>query len=299
MRMIHNRSRQAALVLSSGGARGYAHIGAIEELEQQGFHITSIAGTSMGALVGGMYATGQLPKISAWLKTLNRWQLFSLVDLTLSRTHLIKVEKVLDAMKQIVPDVRIEHLPIPYCAIAADIRNQEEIIFDYGSLYEAIRASISLPSFFEPVKKKNCILMDGGLVNPLPLNRVKRQDRDILVAINVNAPVCPQTEAIRQRAENIFEQEQSKGLQRYLPSIQGLEDNHFSLISKAFSMSIVQLTQLTLEQQKPDILVNIPVNRFETDYDQAERIIRYGRRVTHEAIISYQMMTHELRYRQK
>lgn len=116
--MLQHTNHKVALVLSSGGARGYAHIGAIEELEQEGFQITSLAGTSMGALVGGMYATGQLHKITAWLKTLNRWQLFSLVDLTLSRTHLIKVEKVLDAMREIVPDVRIEHLPIPYCAVA-------------------------------------------------------------------------------------------------------------------------------------------------------------------------------------
>ena len=99
--MLQHTNHKVALVLSSGGARGYAHIGAIEELEQEGFQITTLAGTSMGALVGGMYATGQLHKITAWLKTLNRWQLFSLVDLTLSRTHLIKVEKVLDAMREI------------------------------------------------------------------------------------------------------------------------------------------------------------------------------------------------------
>ena len=276
-------------MLSSGGARGYAHIGAIEELEHQGIKVTSVAGTSMGALVGGMYAAGHLHEVSRWLKTLTKWQVLSLADITLSRTHLANADRVLDAMRQIVPDVRIEHLPVPYCAVAADIKNQREVVFDHGSLYEAIRASISLPSLFKPV-------MDGGLVNPLPLNRVKRHEGDLLVAVNVNAPASSQIEAVRERAERILLAEREKGLQRYLPSMQGLENNHISLLADAFSMSIVQLSQLALERQKPDILVEIPVNRFDADYDQAERIIRYGQRKTREAIIAYRMLSHETNY---
>ena len=297
--MIHRGKRQAALVLSSGGARGYAHIGAIEELEVQGFKVTSVAGTSMGALVGGMYAAGHLHEVSRWLKTLTKWQVLSLADITLSRTHLANADRVLDAMRQIVPDVRIEHLPIPYCAVAADIKNQREVVFDHGSLYEAIRASISLPSFFKPVMDKGRILMDGGLVNPLPLNRVKRHEDDLLVAVNVNAPASSHIEAMRERAERILLAERDKGLQRYLPNVQGLENNHISLLADAFSMSIVQLSQLALERHKPDILVEIPVNRFDADYDQAERIIRYGQRKTREAIIDYRLLSHEMSYKEE
>lgn len=296
MRIIHKEKKKVALVLSSGGARGYAHIGAIEEIERQGFKISSVAGTSMGALVGGMYASGHLHEVSSWLKSLTKWQVFSLADFSLSRTHLANVDRVLDAMRQIVPDVRIENLPIPYCAISADIKNQQEIVFDHGSLYDAIRASISLPSFFKPVMNNDRILMDGGLVNPLPLNRVKRCDNDLLVAVNVNAPVSQHVEAMKQRAERILSIGREKGLQKYLPNVQGLENNHISLIADAFSMSIVQLSQLALERQRPEILVEIPVNRFDADYDQAERIIRFGQRMTREAICSYRLLSHEMNY---
>lgn len=297
--MVHKERRDVALVLSSGGSRGYAHIGAIDELERQGFRITSVAGTSMGALVGGMYAAGHLAEVSQWLKSLTKWQVFSLADITLSRTHLANVDRVLGAMKRIVPDVRIEHLPIPYCAVAADIKNQKEVVFDHGSLYEAIRASISLPSFFKPVMSEGSILMDGGLVNPLPLERVRRHDGDLLAAVNVNAPVSAQVVAMRARAERMLASERGRGVQRYLPSTQGLENNHISLIADAFSMSIVQLTQLALERRKPDLLVEIPVNRFETNYDQAERIIRYGQRKAREAIMAYRLLSHEMSYKDK
>ncbi len=296
--MVHKDRRQVALVLSSGGARGYAHIGAIAELERQGFGVTSVAGTSMGALVGGMYAAGHLREVSLWLKSLTKWQVFSLADITLSRTHLANADRVLDAMRQIVPDVRIEHLPIPYRAVAADIKNQREVVFDHGSLYEAIRASISLPSFFKPVMEGGGVLMDGGLVNPLPLNRVLRHEGDLLAAVNVNAPVSQQVEALRKRAERILLADRNRGVQRYLSSVQGLENNHISLLSDAFSMSIVQLTQLALERQRPDILVEIPVNRFDAGYDQAERIIRYGQRKAREAIMAYRLLSHEMSFRE-
>ena len=296
MRMLHKNNKEVALVLSSGGARGYAHIGAIEELQRQGYAVTSVAGTSMGALVGGMFAAGHLDDVSRWLKSLTRWQVLSLADFTLSRTHLANADRVLDAMRQIVPDVRIEHLPLPYCAIAADIKNQHEVVFDHGSLYEAIRASISLPSFFKPVEDEGRTLMDGGLVNPLPLNRVARHPGDLLVAVNVNAPVSPQVNALRRRAWRILDHERSKGVQRYLPSTQGLENNHISLLAEAFSMSIVQLSQIMLERHTPDILVEVPVNRFDATYDQAERIIRYGQRKTREAIMQHRLLQHEQSY---
>jgi len=180
--------------------------------------------------------------------------------------------------------------------VAADIKNQKEVVFDHGSLYEAIRASISLPSFFKPVMGRGSILMDGGLVNPLPLNRVKRHEGDLLAAVNVNAPVSAQVEALRQRAERMSMQEHNNLVQRYLPSMQSLENNHISLLSDAFSMSIVQLTQLALERQKPDILVEVPVNRFDADYDQAERIIRYGQRKTREAVAAYKLLSHEMSF---
>lgn len=177
--------KKIALVLSGGGARGLAHIGAIETLESHGYEITSIAGCSMGALIGGMYAAGKLPEVKDWVLALDRRKVLSLVDFSLSLTHLVKGDRVMEALKEIVPDVNIEDLPIPYTAVATDWNSGKEVIFDHGSLYDAIRASISIPLFLNPVRREDMLLVDGGLVNSLPLNRVVRHSGDLLFGINV------------------------------------------------------------------------------------------------------------------
>ena len=178
--------KKVALVLSSGGPRGFAYIGAIEELESRGYEITSIAGTSIGSLIGGMYATGKLPEVKDFLFSLNGWKVFGLMDISLSRNHLVKGDKVIEALQEIVPEVNIEDLRIPYKAIATDLFTGEEVIFDRGSLFQAIRASISIPSLFRPVKLGMRTLIDGGIANTMPLNSVERSGDDIVVAFNVN-----------------------------------------------------------------------------------------------------------------
>lgn len=178
--------KDVALVLSSGGPRGFAYIGAIEELESRGYRITSVAGTSIGSLIGGMHAAGKLHEVKEWLFTLNGWKVFGLMDIAISRNHLVKGDKVIEALQDIVPDMNIEDLRIPYKAIATDLFTGEEVIFDKGSLFPAIRASISIPSLFRPVKMGMRTLIDGGIANTMPLNRVARSGNDILVAFDVN-----------------------------------------------------------------------------------------------------------------
>ena len=167
--------KDIALVLSSGGARGLAHIGVIEELEAHGYRITSIAGCSMGALIGGVYAAGKLTEFREWMKTVDRKKMLELTDFSLSLNHLVKGKRIIEAIMEFVPDVPIEDLPIPYNAVATDLKNGREVVFSRGSLFEAIRASISLPSFYEPVERDEMILIDGGVINPIPLNRVSRK----------------------------------------------------------------------------------------------------------------------------
>lgn len=181
-----NDTKDVALVLSSGGPRGFAYIGAIEELEKRGYNITSIAGTSIGSLIGGIYAAGRLAEIKDWLFSLDAWKVFTLMDISISTNHLVKGDKVIEAMKEIVPEVNIEDLRIPYCAVASDLFTGEEIIFDKGELFRAIRASISIPSLFRPVKYGTRTLIDGGIVNTMPLDRVARNGHDLLVGFNVN-----------------------------------------------------------------------------------------------------------------
>lgn len=181
------KKRKAALVLAGGGARGVAHIGAIEELESQGFEITSVAGTSMGALVGGVYASGHLEPFKEWMRALDKYKVFSLVDFALSTEGLVKGDRVMEAMKELVPDMEIEQMPVPFTAVAADLLTGSEVVLDKGGLYDAIRASISIPSVFRPVHREGQVLVDGGTVNPLPLNRVKRAEGDLLIAVDVSA----------------------------------------------------------------------------------------------------------------
>ena len=178
--------RDVALVLSSGGARGLAHIGAIEELLNEGYHITSIAGCSMGALIGGVYAAGKLEDFREWMKTIDRKKMLELTDFSFSLNHLVKGSRIIEAIMEFVPDVPIEELPIPYCAVATDWISGKEVVFRKGSLFEAIRASISLPTFYEPVRRDGMILIDGGVTNPIPLNRVERHEGDLLVGIDVS-----------------------------------------------------------------------------------------------------------------
>lgn len=200
-------TKDVALVLSSGGPRGWAYIGAIEELESRGYNITSIAGTSIGSLIGGIYAAGRLSDVKEWLFSLDAWKVFSLIDISLSKNHLVKGDKVIGAIKEIVPEINIEDLNIPYRAVAADLYTGEEVIFDRGPLFEAVRASISIPSLFRPVKYGFRTLVDGGVVNTMPIDRVVRNGKDIVVAFDVNDI---DVEAIRQTVIEEAQQEEDR-----------------------------------------------------------------------------------------
>lgn len=178
--------KDVALALSSGGPRGFAYIGAIEEIESRGYNITSVAGTSIGSLIGGIYAAGKLEEVKDWLFSLDAWKVFTLMDLSISRNHFVKGDRVIDALKEIVPDMAIEDMRIPFSAVATDLYTGEEVVFDKGPLFTAIRSSISIPSLFRPVKYGSRTLIDGGIANCMPTNRVHRNGHDILIAFDVN-----------------------------------------------------------------------------------------------------------------
>ncbi|HBH21460.1 MAG TPA: phospholipase [Rikenellaceae bacterium] len=184
--MITSKNKDVALVLASGGPRGFAYIGAIEELEARGYNITSVAGCSIGSLVGGIYAAGGLDDFKKWLFKLNNYKLLGLLDISLSKSYLVKGEKVINAIKSIVPDVNIEDLRIPYRAVATDLYTGEQVIFKEGKLFEAIRSSISIPSMFRPVRLGYHTMVDGGILNTVPMDIAVRNGHDILVTFDVN-----------------------------------------------------------------------------------------------------------------
>lgn len=179
-------SQRVALVLGSGGARGYAHIGVIEELLARGYQIDCIAGCSMGAVVGGIYAAGKLDEYRQWCESLDYLDVLRLLDVSF-RLGAIRGEKIFGKIRDILGEISIEELPIPFTAVATDLSNQQEIWFQEGCLHKAMRASAAIPSLFTPVTQGSRILVDGGLLNPLPIVPVVSSHCDLIVAVNLNS----------------------------------------------------------------------------------------------------------------
>ena len=281
-------TKDVALALSSGGARGLAHIGAIEELESNGYHITSIAGCSMGALIGGVYAAGKLEEFREWMKTIDRKKMLELTDFSFSINHLVKGNRIIEAIMDFVPDIAIEELPIPYCAVATDLKAGREVVIDKGSLFEAIRASISLPSFYEPVQRDDMILIDGGVINPIPLNRVKRNAGDILVGVDVSGHDYKSQWDEMHRLTGWQKNDKSlkaKILDKLIPD--NIEFNYYTVLSRTSSLMIRQNSILMAKLMKPGMLIDIQMNRYGTfDFDKSEKLIAIGRQKTAQVILA-------------
>lgn len=289
--------KKIALVLSGGGARGLAHIGAIETLESHGYEITSIAGCSMGALIGGMYAAGKLPEVKDWVLALDRRKVLSLVDFSLSLTHLVKGDRVMEALKEIVPDVNIEDLPIPYTAVATDWNSGKEVIFDHGSLYDAIRASISIPLFLNPVRREDMLLVDGGLVNSLPLNRVVRHSGDLLFGINVSTHDYQGELLMQQFVEKklLSKSMPAAVMNRIMKHFEGININYVTLLMRTIAIMLEQNTRQQILISRPDLVVQVPMKRYGVfDFDKAAAILQIGKHKTSRALRRFEHMKQPL-----
>lgn len=298
------KAGKVALVLASGGSRGLAHIGAIEVLEERGFEITSVSGASMGALVGGVYAAGGLDAFKEWMKTVDRMKVFNLMDFTIGNGGFVKGERVIDELKAIIPDRKIEELPIRFTAVATDILHRREVVFDSGSLYDAIRSSISLPSVFTPNRIGDMLLIDGGVVNPVPVNRVSRTPGDILVAVDLNGPFEEKEEdeeperrkgRMRQRLEQIVDTVMDKvrkeEVDRELKTGKDEEKDDdsdmgiVSILNQSSSMMIQTNADLTLQLYPPDVLVRIAKNAYGTmEFYKYDEIVALGRQKMEAAL---------------
>jgi NTE family protein len=194
-----------SLVLGSGGARGYAHIGVIEELLAQGFRIESIAGSSMGALVGGVYAAGKLDSYRNWVGSMQKYDVWRMLDWTLTGGGFIKGDRIIDALRDLVGETNIEDLSIPYTAVAVDIDTQREVWLSRGPLFDAIRASIATPTVFRPYRYLGRVLVDGGLLNPVPVSATLRDLTDCTIAVDVNGLAEPrESETSARGAESLL-----------------------------------------------------------------------------------------------
>jgi NTE family protein len=275
--------KSVALVLSSGGSRGLAHVGVINELEKQGFKISTVAGSSIGAVIGGLYAMGKLPEYTVWAKTLNRKAVLGLMDFTLTKNGLLKGDRVFDKMKSFIPDVNIEKMNIPFVAVATDILNEKEVAFRSGSFYDAIRASIAIPAIITPAKYKDTFLLDGGVLNPIPIEQVVRKNGDMLIVGNLYGERKP--DIPKETNTNI-------GLMNILSTLISTGDKsskgYYSLLNSTSSAMIHKIAKMSIEKHKPDIIINIPYDAANTfDFYRAKELIELGESAAKEAIRNY------------
>lgn len=182
-------SKTVGLALGSGAARGYAHIGVLEVLERERVPVDFVAGTSMGSLIGGLYASGRTTaELRAIAKDASRArEIWSLLDLAIPRVGLLRGRRVANYYKRLFGDARIEDLPRPFRAVAADVGTGREIVFDRGPVWRAVRASTSIPAVFEPVREDGRLLVDGGVVNPIPVSHALELGADRTIAVNVTS----------------------------------------------------------------------------------------------------------------
>jgi NTE family protein len=294
-------SQNVALVLSSGGARGVAHIGVIEELIKSGYNITSVAGASMGAMVGGMYAKGILPGFTEWLLGFTKMDVIKFMDITTDHGGMIKGEKILKALGEFIGDANIEDLVIPYACVAADLIGRKEFVFTRGSLLQAIRASSSIPTVFMPVKIDGMMLVDGGVLNPLPLDLVHRNEGDILVAVNVNANI-PYVQPhkltentnhaeLYSKVRALINERWSGMIDQYVEKYKNgkqpkpAQVNLFDIISESINLAQNKAANIYIEKYKPEIVINISHSSASVfDFYKSEELIEAGHIASREAL---------------
>ncbi len=291
--MTTDVKKRVSLVLGSGGARGLAHIGVIRELEANGLQIASISGCSIGALIGGVYAAGKLDEFESWVRAISRLDMVSLLDMSWSSDGLVKGDKIIETLVELVGDRRIEDLPIPYTAIAADIKNEKEVWLRSGRLFDAIRASISLPLFFTPVPYKGFHLIDGGVLNPVPIAPTFNDDTDITIAVNLGGPPGDILDDADENKSDGESKSMRKRIANYLTELRSSKNSGetdrvgaYDIADQAFDAMQGTIARHKLAAYPPDIVIEISRNACGTfDFDRAAQIINLGHRKAHEALL--------------
>jgi len=179
-------SMRVALALGSGGARGYAHIGVINELHDRGHEIVGIAGSSMGALVGGLEAAGKLDEYALWASSLTQRAVLRLLDPAITSAGVLRAERILEAVREILGEVTIEELPIPFTSVATDLITGKSVWLQRGPVDDAIRASIAIPGVITPHVLHGRLLADGGILDPIPMAPISAANADATIAVSLS-----------------------------------------------------------------------------------------------------------------
>ena len=291
--MMKMSKQSISLVLGSGGARGYAHIGVIEALLEHGYEIKSISGSSMGALIGALYACGKLEEFKEWVLALDLFDVAKLVDFSFTGTGVIQGDKVLAVIEEMIGDVMIEDLPIPFTAVATDLIKQKEVWIQKGNLIDAVRASIAIPTVFTPKKIDKRYLIDGGVLNPLPIAPTVADNTDLTIAVNLSAHVArgyrihiPKKERekesgmqevffeMAQKAEQLFSREKKSTFD---------EMGMFDIMGRTIDIMQNAVLECKMAGYSPDIIIGIPNDACGFyEFNKGYEMIELGRIIAKE-----------------
>ena len=285
--------KSVSLVLGSGGAKGLAHIGVIRWLEENNLQIASVSGSSIGALIGGIYAAGKLDEFEQWVRAIKKADMVNLLDIAWDRSGLIKGDKIITTLVELVGEQHIEELPIPFTAVATDIMGEREVWLSRGRLFDAIRASISLPMFFTPFELHGTTLIDGGVLNPVPIAPTFRDRTDITIAVNLGGairnPVAindvmpaieqqnvalkkPESPALHEKITQFF-----KGLQKNSAAAPKRDWSAYDVANQAFDAMQSTIARQKLAAYPPDLEVEIARNACGTlEFNRAAEMISLG-----------------------
>jgi NTE family protein len=311
---------RAALALGSGGARGYAHIGAIEVLEARGIEIVAVAGSSMGALVGGLFAAGKLDSYTEWVRGLSQFDVLRLLDLSLTSPGVIRAEKVFARMRELLDGALIEDLPVPFTAVATDLLARKAVWFQRGPVEAAVRASIAMPGVFTPVVLNGRVLVDGGIMDPVPLAPTASARANVTIAIDLGGersglqdgapvresaeerPVEEWGERFRRGTSHLLDRDVVRSLVNRFGGAakrggdadtdadEALDDlpsglGRFDVMNQSLEAMQSVLTRYRLAGDPPDVLVTIPKDACRSlDFHRAAEMIALGRELTEAAL---------------
>lgn len=284
--------KRVSLVLGSGGARGMAHIGVIRSLEEHGFQIDYISGSSIGALVGGIYAAGKLETYTQWVCELQRRDIVRLLDWSFRRGAVLSGDRIVSVLEKLIGEHRIENLETGFTAVATELNEQREVWLNRGSLFEAIRASIAMPLVFQPVKRGDDLLVDGGLVNPVPIAPVLNAEASTIIAVDLGG----RTERLAaSRETKTAEPDVPSGLRaklsEFLEKLGGSADPRneypgpFELGLNALDTMEATIARMKLAAYQPELLIRMPRNLATLfEFHRARELIDFGYERANEAL---------------
>ncbi|MGA3160979.1 MAG: patatin-like phospholipase family protein [Terracidiphilus sp.] len=285
--MSTTNSKTVSLVLGSGGARGLAHIGVIHWLEENDFKIKSIVGCSIGAVIGGIYAAGKLDVYEQWVRCLTKVDIVTLLDLSWDKSGLVRGDKLINALIGLVGEKQIEDLPISFTAVATDLRGQKEVWIRTGSLFDAMRASFAIPLFFTPFKYRGVDLVDGGVLNPVPIAPTSGDETDMTIAVNLNglaeSPIEPvEASAAPQSPLSPIREKINRFISRLQPSMPGggsRDWGPYEIAIQGFEAMQSTIARQKLAAYPPDVVIDIPRSACKTlEFNRAAEMIALGYR---------------------